>query len=332
MPEPVTTRRRPFAGRGWTAGLAFALALWLPTLASATQPGERIWLPIDSADLRRDGYVIGVVESLDVPRNRAVLSASEVQMGDEEAFYGTCQPQGGASQVFTADAMASSEPVRLEVPLDRLLPWREGKDRNIDRMNLGTVYYQWLEDGFGINTDRCRRAERTAAALSLPVLAESMAWACAEVEARGPDGFPRPPDTFAAELPALWRALSSALQPRAEWWPHAVQLGSSAAPLRADPADASGLPRLALARLWRQAVADAEALQRESRFTPEHARALAALITLDGMLQVGGRNAETWVGLWQQQSVRQTLRGLGVSWMLESDAQMSAAPSDQPSV
>ncbi|GEM_PF-5449874 len=201
--------------------LASALSLLLAPLAAASvlQPGQRVWLRMDSDNLRDDGYAVGLL--LEVTGDSATLRVKEWVEGPGRTLYGSCRTGPGGFQAavgaaeLAAEAATGSEPAIAGVPLALLSDWRSGRHRFLQREQLATIFFRWNGDAeqqsIGLPARRARMAAARAAELGLPRVAAAFALVEADLRAAGADGFPRPAVQQIAAWPAALDGVEAVL-------------------------------------------------------------------------------------------------------------------------
>ncbi|MFP4155956.1 MAG: hypothetical protein ACLFSG_09700 [Halothiobacillaceae bacterium] len=226
-----------------------ALALFHASAAMTQEfrPGDRVFIPLFSENLREDGYATGRVDSVTTDGQLDVV-ISRFEEGKGKTLYGTCSPN--SASVMAGARIVSDEPRRLRIehnidPQD-VLPYREGLDQYLERENLSTVIFKWLGDGMAITPQRLEVAERRAMDLDLPRIALAMELAREQVRSTGGNGFPVPPEQALAGAPPMLAAVGRKLQEAPDGLDAAALILSGAEPMQGDDLLASVIARIAL--------------------------------------------------------------------------------------
>ncbi len=152
--------------------------------------GDRVFIPMYSPHLREDGYATGIVESRQ--GEQAVVIMRELVPGKGKTLYGTCHP--GAESPLSGAEVLSDNPdapeLRKTMKVDQLMGWRAGKDEYLERENLGTIYYKWLDDGMALPGERARFGAAKARRLGLERVAQGLDLAAVQIDSTGGMGFP----------------------------------------------------------------------------------------------------------------------------------------------
>ncbi|MGC9458010.1 MAG: hypothetical protein ACP5DC_10875 [Halothiobacillaceae bacterium] len=226
---------------------AIALLFAASALAQEFRPGDRVFIPLFSENLREDGYATGRVEAVD-EQGRLDVVISRFEEGKSKTLYGTCSPN--SASVLAGARIVSDQPRALRVehnidPQD-VLPYREGLDRYLERENLSTVLSKWLGDGMAITPQRLDVAERRAQDLALPRVALAVDLAREQVRSTGGNGFPVPAQQALAGAAPMLAKVGHKLQAAPGGLDTAALILSGAEPMQGDDLLAAVVARIAL--------------------------------------------------------------------------------------
>lgn len=270
-------------------------------------PGERVFVPLYSENLREDGYATGVVDS--VVDGKLRVSLTEYVKGKGKTLYGTCSPS--ARSPLAGAEILSDRPdallIRQDIDPASVKSWREGKNEYLERENLSTLFYKWLGDGMAVTPERARYGRAKAEALGLPLAARAMEVVALQTESTGGKGFPVPPSMALAGAAGLLEALLPIVRENPEALDGALEILDGTAPAQGDD-----LLAMALARTLSLVRHDLEALQRTqpdfgaaSREVPGLRAvfdAWIAVVTRGGAAPYLNRSAAQWKALFDAAS------------------------------
>jgi len=191
--NPLTRLRALLRGVALLFALLAVVALPAQAGGHKYHVGERVFIPLFAANLKDDGYADARIIRMHKDGTVDVRIRKLVN-GADKTMYGTCSP-GAESPLSQADGGPGSDAstkVDHRVPIDKIMPWQDGKFTYIERENLSTAIQKWLGSGMAITKNRLDVAERRARELDLPRVREAVKLARMQVVSTGGNGFPVP--------------------------------------------------------------------------------------------------------------------------------------------
>ncbi|MGM0517018.1 MAG: hypothetical protein ACQER6_05400 [Pseudomonadota bacterium] len=181
---------------GYLAGLCMAVVMPMAAGLAQAAPfgaGDKVFVPMFEPNPELDGYAVGRVDALH-DDGTVSLRIDEVVTGKNKTLSGTCHPSGGTPLAGAQVVSDNPEALVIEqrLPVDEVMPYREGSQLYLERENLSIAYLKYLGSGMAMTPDRFDVAIRRAREVGLPDMVTAMQIAKKQVVSTQGRGFPVP--------------------------------------------------------------------------------------------------------------------------------------------
>ena len=197
--------------------IAMAAVLLLVTgvaRAAGLAEGDKVFVPMFQPNPELDGYAVGFVEALH-DDGTVSLRINEVVTGKDKTLAGTCHPSGGTP--LAGAEVVSDDPEELVIeqrlPVDEVMPYREGSNLYLERENLSIAYLKYLGSGMAMTPDRFDVAIRRARLAGLPDMVTAMQIAKKQVVSTQGRGFPVPATRALQKAAPMLDEVAAMLEP-----------------------------------------------------------------------------------------------------------------------